>query len=87
MSDNIYFRPAIPLLISLICGILFGSGIAGYAIWATVAAIVCIGFCLRQIFRKKNARILPIVLFVSLGYLSVQPWVSPRLSGNHILHY
>ncbi len=87
MSANIYFRPAIPLLISLICGILFGSGIAGYAIWATAAAIVCIGFCLRQIFRKKNARILPIVLFVSLGYLSVQPWVSPRLSVNHILHY
>jgi competence protein ComEC len=87
MSDNIYFRPAIPLLISLTCGILFGSGLAGYEIWATVAAIVCAGFCLRQIFRKKNALILPMVLFVSLGYLSVQPWVSPRLPANHIRYY
>jgi len=87
MSDNTYFRPAIPLLISLICGILFGSGFAGYEIWATAAVIVCSGFCLRQIVRKNNVRILPIVLFVSLGYLSVQPWVSPRLPANHILHF
>ncbi len=28
-----------------------------------------------------------LLLFVSLGYLSVQPWVSPRLPANHILHY
>jgi competence protein ComEC len=87
MTDNIYFRPAIPLLTSLICGILFGSGLAGYEIWAMAAAIVCAGFCLRQIFRKKTAFILPILLFVFLGYLSVQPWVSPRLPANHILHY
>jgi competence protein ComEC len=87
MSDNIYFRPAIPLLVSLICGILFGSGLAGYEIWATAAAIVCTGFCLRRFLRKENALILPIVLFVSLGYLSVQPWVSSRLPANHIFHY
>ena len=87
MTDNFYFRPAIPLLISLICGILFGSGLAGYEIWVMAAAIVCVGFCLRQIFRKKTAFILPISLFVFLGYLSVQPWVSPRLPVNHILHY
>jgi competence protein ComEC len=87
MSDNTYFRPAIPLLIFLICGILFGSYLAGYEIWAATAAIICTGFCLRQISRKKNARIIPIVFFISLGYLSVQPWVSPRLPANHILHY
>ena len=87
MNDGIYFRPAIPLLISLICGILIGSDLAGYGIWAMAAAVVCAGLCLRQIVRKKNARFLPIVLFVFLGYLSVQPWISPRLPANHILHY
>jgi competence protein ComEC len=87
MSDNIYFRPAIPLLISLICGILIGSELTGYEIWAMAAAVVCAGLCLRQIVRKKNARFLPFVLFIFLGYLSVQPWVSPRLPANHILHY
>ena len=87
MNDNIYFRPAIPLLISLICGILVGSGLAGYEIWAMAAAVACAGLCLRQIARKKNAGILPLLLFVFLGYLSVQPWVSPRLPANHILHY
>ncbi len=87
MSDNICFRPVIPLLISLICGILIGSNLAGYEHWTTAAAVICIGLCLRQIFHKKAARVLPIVLFVSLGYLSIQPWVSPRLPANHILHY
>jgi competence protein ComEC len=87
MSNNIYYRPAIPLLIFLICGILIGSELAGYEIWTTSAAFVCAGLCLRQIVRKKNARILPMVLFIFLGYLSVQPWVSPRLPSNHILHY
>ena len=87
MSDNNYYRPAIPLLISLIGGILIGSGLAGYESWAAAAAVVCAGFCWRQIFQKKNAGILPVVLFVSLGYLSIQPWLSPRLPSNHILHY
>jgi len=86
MSDNFFFRPAIPLLISLICGILLGSGLAGYGIWVIAAVIVSTGLCLRQTLHKKNALILPILLFVSLGYLSIQPWVSPRLPDNHILH-
>ena len=85
--DEIYFRPAIPLLISLIGGILLGSGLAGYGIWAMAVAIVCIGLCLVKILHKKRAFILPILFFVSLGYLSIQPWVSPRLPDNHILHY
>ena len=87
MNSNIYFRPAIPLVISLIGGILLGAGLAGYGIWATAAAIVSINLCLWKIFRKKNELILPILFFVSLGYLSIQAWVSPRLPDNHILHY
>ncbi|MGD8442026.1 MAG: ComEC/Rec2 family competence protein [Desulfobacterales bacterium] len=87
MNDSIYFRPAIPLLISLICGILIGSDFAGYEIWAMAATVICAGFCLRQIVRKKNAWFLPILLFVLLGYLSIQPWVSPRLPANHVLQY
>jgi competence protein ComEC len=86
MSDSIFHRPAIPLLISLIGGILIGSGFAGYETWAAAAAIICIGFCLWQILRRKSAIILPILLFVTLGYLSLQSWVSPRLPANHILH-
>ncbi len=71
MSEKIFFRPAIPLLISLICGILLGSDFSGYEIWATASAIICAGFGLLHIFRKKTALIFPVLLFVSLGYLSV----------------
>jgi competence protein ComEC len=87
MSDKICFRPAIPLLISLIGGILLGSGLPGYHNGATAVVIVGIVSCLWKIFRQKKAIILPMLLFVTLGYLSIQPWVSPKLPANHILHY
>lgn len=87
MSDKIYFRPAIPLLISMICGIVIGSDFSGYEIWAAASAIICAGFSCLNVFRKKSVLISPVLLFVSLGYLSIQPWVSPRLADNHIIHY
>ena len=86
-NANICFRPVTPLLAAHIAGIKTGSGLAGYEIWAATIVLVCSILCLRQIFRKQNAFILPMLLFVSLGYLSIQPWVSPRLPTNHILHY
>jgi len=87
MTARIFFRPAIPLLISLICGILLGSDFPETEIWVGTVAIVWAGFCLRYIYRKKTVLIVPILLFVSLGYLSIQPWVSPRLPANHIIRY
>ncbi|MGD8291812.1 MAG: ComEC/Rec2 family competence protein, partial [Desulfobacterales bacterium] len=87
ISNNHYFRPAIPLLVSLICGILLGTGLPGHQNWAMAAALVWFGWCLWKIFRQKQALIVPILLFVSLGYLSIQPWVSPRLPANHILRF
>jgi competence protein ComEC len=39
------------------------------------------------IFRRQAALFFPVMLFVSLGYLSIQPWLSPSYPVNHINHY
>ncbi|MFC1816651.1 ComEC/Rec2 family competence protein, partial [Thermodesulfobacteriota bacterium] len=36
---------------------------------------------------KKPALILPAVLFVALGYLSIQPWAAPRFPTDHVIHF
>ena len=87
MDDRIYFRPLIPLLISLMGGILLGSRLAGFATGIGVLAVVCAGFCLRGLLRSKPAFCMPILLFVFLGCLSIQPWLSPRVPAHHITHY
>jgi len=87
MNDRIYFRPLIPLLISLMGGILLGSRLAGFATGIGLLAVVCAGFCLMGFLRSKPAFCVPILLFISLGYLSIQPWMSPRVPTHHINHY
>jgi competence protein ComEC len=87
MNDRIYFRPLIPLLISLMIGILLGSRLAGFATAIGVPALVGAGILLIGLYRSKPAFCMPVLLFVCLGYLSIQPWLSPRLPAHHISHY
>jgi competence protein ComEC len=87
-NTHLFFRPAIPLLLFLVCGILLGAEFPGRPILIWAAVIACACFCLLFYFRRKQAALfLPVILFVSLGYLSIQPWVSPRYPANHIKHY
>lgn len=87
MNDRIYFRPLIPLLMSLMVGILLGSRIPGFTIGIGLLTAIWGGVCLLGIFRGRPSRFLPILLFVFLGYLSIQPWLSPRIPAHHIKHY
>ncbi len=87
MNDRIYYRPAIPLLIALMGGLLLGSQIPGYAIGIGVLAVVGIGLNLLLILRRQAGRLIPIWLFFSLGYLAIQPWLDPRIPSHHIIHY
>ena len=87
MDDRIYFRPLIPLLISLMGGILLGSRFVGFATGFGVLAVVGGGFSLVCFYRRKSAFLMPLLLFASVGYLSIQPWLSPRIPNNHIQNY
>ncbi|MBU4463075.1 MAG: DNA internalization-related competence protein ComEC/Rec2 [Proteobacteria bacterium] len=87
MVDRIYSRPIIPLLISMIFGIVSGSRFPGNAIWAYSTIFLCAGLIVFRIVYKKNLSVLPLVIFFAFGYLLIQPWVAPRFPSNHITHF
>jgi len=87
MTSPIYFRPAMPLLISLICGIVLGSEYKGFEIGSAAVLLVSAAGVGRKIYCRQSGTILPVLLFVALGYLSICPWVQPGFPANHITHY
>ena len=87
MASLVYFRPAIPFLISLIGGILLGFEYSGFEIGAGAAAVVFAACGFVRIYRRQSALVFPILLFVALGYISIAPWANPRFPVNHLIHY
>jgi competence protein ComEC len=87
MIDNIYSRPLIPILIAMIAGIICGVGLPGYRIWAYAVLMISAGRIVWCIMRHKTDAYYPIILFFSLGYLSIQPWIDPKFPSNHIVHF
>jgi competence protein ComEC len=87
MTSPIFFRPAIPLLIALICGILSGSELGGGEIWLGAIVVVSTVCVLRQAYRRHNGLLFALLLFFALGYLSITPWLEPRFPTHHIIHY
>lgn len=82
-----YYRPIIPLLLAYICGILFARMYPGMGIWVCTFIVILIGYIFIRIFQKKSASVVPLILFLGLGYLSIDPWVGHRFPPNHIIHY
>ena len=87
MNRDIYFRPVIPLLISMIAGLSCGLWFPGHSVWAYLAVTFCSGVLLIKIIGKKSAVFLPLFLFFSLGYISIQPWFPEKLPASHIVNY
>ncbi len=87
MTSAIYFRPGIPLLIALICGIVLGSEYKGFEFGIGAAILVTAAGVGRQIYCRQAGAVFPILLFAGLGYLSISPWVQPRFPANHIIHF
>ena len=87
MNDRYYFRPLIPLLIALMIGILLGGRLPGHAVGAGLLAVVCGASVLICLHHPKPAFYLAILLVASAGYLSIQPWLTPRIPANHIRNY
>ncbi len=87
MSNNIYSRPVIPILVSLILGIACGLWLPGHKVYAYFVILVCTGLIVYFILQKKTVLILPAILFFAFGYLSLQPWVAPKFPSNHITNF
>ncbi|MBW1899477.1 MAG: ComEC family competence protein, partial [Deltaproteobacteria bacterium] len=77
----------IPLLFSFIAGILTGEKLPGQDILFYLPSILSFFFIIFQMIRKKSALFSPLVLFLCLGYISIQPWAAPRFPENHIVHH
>jgi len=90
MIDKVYSRPIIPLLISMISGIVLGDIVPGYRVWAYLLVFTTGGLMLCSIilrsFLKKDV-LIPITLFFVLGYLLIQPSTSPHFPSNHIIYF
>ncbi len=87
MTDRIFSRPAIPLLASMISGIVLGSWLPGYEILTYPAVLLCSGIIIYNILHDKSSSFFSLIIFFALGYLLIQPWVAPRLPSSHITHF
>jgi len=82
-----YPRPIIPLLIGMIAGIYLGYILPGHQLWGYFLFGTAAFGLLLALVKNKSVFISPIILFAALGYLGIQPWVSPKFSKHHIIHY
>jgi competence protein ComEC len=82
-----YIRPAALLLAGLVAGIAVGGRLPGFVLPAGLLAAVAGLWVVTDLVRGRSARFSPLVLFVLLGYLSLQPWVAPRLPADHVRHF
>jgi competence protein ComEC len=85
-SPQVYARPLIPLLLALMTGIVMGLWLPGLSGTFLVIAVVLL-FSLLVAWKRQKACLLPLFLFFSLGYLSLQSWTSPRLPANHVSRF
>ncbi len=86
MTPKIYDRPLIPLLLALMTGIVVGLWLPNLS---GVSLAVGLAFLFSLLFFWKGQKVflLPLFLFFTLGYWSLQSWVSPRLPANHVSHF
>ena len=86
-ADTIFFRPIIPLLLAMMAGIITGSRIPGNAKWVYGICAICAARIIVSIRKNTSTFSTPLILFASLGYLLLQPWVSPSFPPHHIIHF
>lgn len=84
---GIYLRPVIPLTIALMAGIICGRYFPSLGLWAVVLAAAVFLWLVFGCRFQKAVRLTPLLLFAALGYLSILPWVAPKLPANHISRF
>ena len=87
ISGNTYFRPVIPLVISMMLGVFFCSRFPEHQIIAYFLIVFTAGFIFLNIIKKKSALILPLFLFFAAGYLLIHPWIAPNFSPDHVINF
>lgn len=87
IPDAPYYRPAIPVTLSLIVGILLSQVLPGLVIpslFILLASAVRLTICLK---RDQPVRWSPLLATVVAGYLAMVPWLSPVHGPDHVADY
>ncbi|MBL0700437.1 MAG: ComEC family competence protein, partial [Desulfosarcina sp.] len=90
MLNKIFVRPMIPLLISMISGILFCAQFSGYIEIVYILFFISIIFILLILFGilKNRDLFLPLLsIFFLIGYILINSFVSPTFPLNHITRF
>ena len=87
MFDKAYTRPIAPIVLSLMAGISVGARFPGMVAASIIGLAGFAALGLYFLLRQKFARLTPILVFFLLGYISIQPWVTPRFPPHHIVHF
>ncbi len=82
-----YLRPAIPITLALLVGILLGQRFSGHGPVAGVifaAALVQLIICVK---RERSAKWSPLLATLAAGYLAMVPWCTPSYGPDHIVRF
>lgn len=86
-DETTYARPLLALAVAIALGIVLGYGWPGYRIAACMGVgggFIRLGW---RLVARTSCRYSPLILFLSLGYLLIQPWAAPRFPLHHITRY
>lgn len=83
-----YFRPVIPLLFSLMSGILAARYGPSLLVWlAGLAGVAALCATFRSFIRNRPAKIAPLLLYACLGYLLLATWTAEKRFYDHVSQY
>jgi competence protein ComEC len=84
---TLYLRPVVPLLFSLISGIIACSFFPGFTTYVFILSAICMIFIPICVYKKIKPRLPVLFLFACIGYCSMHPHVSPEMPSNHITRF
>ena len=82
-----YSRPVIPLLLSLMAGILAGLWLPDFRMWGYALALTGAAGVLCAVVCQAPLRFTPLLLIAACGYLSIQPWTTQYIPDRHISRF
>lgn len=80
-------RPLAPVAVAMIAGVGAGASFPGghRILWALVLMLAA--WMAIAVWRRRPLVLSPIVLCLSMGYLSIQPWLGIELPGDHVSRF
>jgi competence protein ComEC len=75
------------MAIAFIAGIAMGAGKPGFGGWFIGALIPCGAWMVRNILLRRPGAVAPVLFFVFVGYLSIQPWLTDSLPEHHVSNF